>query len=135
MQGAVELSTPDMNHLQAAEGWLELGNWSEANEELEEITPNLRAHPLVLVLRVRIYAAAGRWETALQLGGWLAVSPVADAELLLALSLSACQTGDLDRARAWVTRAVELNQTAEFKLRLLDDPLFTSLLKPPCPDC
>jgi len=28
-------------HFQAAVGWLELGNWLEANEELENITPQL----------------------------------------------------------------------------------------------
>jgi hypothetical protein len=39
------LQHPDMLHLQAALGWLELGNHLEANEELEKITANLRAHP------------------------------------------------------------------------------------------
>ena len=42
---------PDELHFQAAVGWLELGNWREANEELENITPALRAHPDVLQVR------------------------------------------------------------------------------------
>jgi hypothetical protein len=33
-----------------------------ANDELEEITPQLRAHPDVLELRWQIYAAAKKWE-------------------------------------------------------------------------
>jgi hypothetical protein len=45
------LPWPAQNHLQAAEGWLELGNAQEANQELERITPSLRAHPAVLDLR------------------------------------------------------------------------------------
>lgn len=52
---------PDSHHLTAAEGWLELGNHLEANEELEQITPALRAHPQVLLLRHRIYEYAKQW--------------------------------------------------------------------------
>lgn len=58
------LPHPNNLHLQAAEGWLELGNWSEANEELDRILPSLRAHPLVLALRYQIYAKAEKWDLA-----------------------------------------------------------------------
>lgn len=34
----------EAKHLEAAEGWLELGNYLEANQELEKITPQYRAH-------------------------------------------------------------------------------------------
>jgi hypothetical protein len=44
-------------HIQAAEGWLDLGDWQSANEELENVTPRLRAHPAVLEMRFRIYSA------------------------------------------------------------------------------
>jgi hypothetical protein len=43
------LDLPDIHHLRAAQGWLELGNHLEANEELEKIAPALRAHPSVLL--------------------------------------------------------------------------------------
>jgi len=49
------LEPPDSLHLQAAQGGLDLGNHVEANEELERITPQLRAHPDVLQVRWRIY--------------------------------------------------------------------------------
>ena len=52
----------DELHLQAAIGWLELGNWQEANEELENISPPQRAHPDVLQIRCKIYDAAGKFE-------------------------------------------------------------------------
>ena len=42
------LKHPDNLHLQAASGWLELGNYIEANVELEKFTPQLRVHPDVL---------------------------------------------------------------------------------------
>ncbi len=53
-QNLKNLPHPDNKHLEAAEGWLELGNYLEANEELENITPQLRAHPYVLEMRYKI---------------------------------------------------------------------------------
>jgi hypothetical protein len=35
------LPLPDLHHLRAASGWLELGNHFAANEESEEIMPRL----------------------------------------------------------------------------------------------
>lgn len=58
------LPYPDHRHLEAAEGWIGLGNYLEANEELELITPQLKAHPFVLELRYKIYSTAKRWEMA-----------------------------------------------------------------------
>ena len=56
------LSPPDSIHLTAAEGWLELGNHLEANEELENITPQVRGHPDVLEIRWQIYAKESKWD-------------------------------------------------------------------------
>ncbi len=56
------LEPPDSHHLQSAQGWLELGNHAEANEELDKITPELRVHPDVLGLRWQIYAKEKKWE-------------------------------------------------------------------------
>jgi tetratricopeptide (TPR) repeat protein len=64
----MNLGLGDKRHLDAAEGWLELGNWLEANEELEQITPAMRAHPFVLRVRWGIYAKAGKWEMAAEIG-------------------------------------------------------------------
>jgi uncharacterized protein HemY len=61
------LQPPDSLHLQAAEGWIGLGNYADANVELEQIaTPN-RAHPDVLQLRWRIYADARKWDARLHI--------------------------------------------------------------------
>jgi hypothetical protein len=46
------------HHLNAALGWLELGDHVEAYAELENITPALRSHPAVLELRWQISASA-----------------------------------------------------------------------------
>ena len=64
MNSVEQFSPADRRHLEAAQGWLGLGNWHEANEELEEIRANMRDHPEVLKVRYEVYAAAQRWEPA-----------------------------------------------------------------------
>lgn len=66
-----KLDTPDKCHLEAAQGWLELGNHVGANEELEKIAPELRAHPSVLKVRWEVYAAAKKWEARLDIAAAL----------------------------------------------------------------
>jgi predicted Zn-dependent protease len=66
------LEPHDQHHLVAAQGWVELGNDLEANEELEQITPSNRAHPAVLEVRWQIYAKAKKWDAALDIASALA---------------------------------------------------------------
>lgn len=62
----MKLDENDMRCLRAAQGWLELGDWKSANDELENIQPQMRAHPDVLKIRVEIYSAAKKWEFAVE---------------------------------------------------------------------
>ena len=59
-----ELPSADRFQVEAAEGWLMLGNPVEANEELEKISPQNRRHPAALSIRWQVYAAAEWWEAA-----------------------------------------------------------------------
>jgi len=68
------LDGTDHVHLQAAEGWLEVGNWREANEELNCITPQLRAHPDVLTVRRIVCLKAGDLELAAEIERVLAAA-------------------------------------------------------------
>ena len=80
-----------------------MGDHIEANEELENITPELRAHPAVLAVRWEIYAAAKKWEATLE---------IAAALILL----------DPDDPLGWVHRSYalhELKRTAEARDNLL----------------
>lgn len=61
------LEAPDALHLQAAEGWIGLGNYPDANDELEQIAAASRAHLDVLQLRWRIYANAEKWDACLDI--------------------------------------------------------------------
>jgi tetratricopeptide (TPR) repeat protein len=70
------LPNPDGHHLKAAEGWLELGNHNEANEELKHISLEWRFHPQVLLARFEIYARGGHWEFAYTIAhGMVALAP------------------------------------------------------------
>lgn len=59
-----ELPNAERFKLEAAEGWLMLGNAVEANEELEKVSPEFRRHPAALAVRWQVYAHAEWWEAA-----------------------------------------------------------------------
>src|SRR6266404_2443387 len=97
------LQPPDSFHLEAAQGWLELGNPIESSEELEKITALMRTHPHVLQVRWEIYAAQKKWEAALDI-----------ATTLMEL--------EPDEALGWVHRSYclhELKRTKEARDNLL----------------
>jgi len=62
---------PDTFHIQAAQGWLELGSATEARIELEKVSPSFRGHTEVLKVQWGICAAEKRWEAALEAAGRL----------------------------------------------------------------
>jgi tetratricopeptide (TPR) repeat protein len=57
----LDFTRADLLHMDAAEGWLGLGNHLEANAELENIPASLRGTAQVLLLRWGIYCAARSW--------------------------------------------------------------------------
>lgn len=107
------LPAADQHRLRAAEGWLDLGDWQSANDELENITPSLRAHPDVLAMRWNIYSDARHWELA----------------LVVAETLCELQPSD---ANGWIHRSYalqELRRTAEAEVLLL--PALEKFLQEP----
>ena len=60
-----DLFIEDERHLNAAKGWIDLGNHIEAFNELEKIAPRNRAAPEVLEVRWQIYTLAGKHDNAL----------------------------------------------------------------------
>jgi tetratricopeptide (TPR) repeat protein len=84
-------------HLNAAQGWLGLGNHIEANEELECITAEFRSHTDVLEIRWHIYAHAKKWDSCVDI-----------AAAIIKL--------ESNRAEEWIHRSFalhELNRTQE----------------------
>ena len=58
------LTNAERFQIEAAEGWLMLGNPQEAHEELEKITGEASYHSTVVSMRWQVYATAGWWEAA-----------------------------------------------------------------------
>jgi hypothetical protein len=44
------MTEKDQGHIEAAEGWLEPGDWQSASDELENIAPEFRGVPAVLAM-------------------------------------------------------------------------------------
>jgi tetratricopeptide (TPR) repeat protein len=92
-----KLPPQDQHCLDAAEGWLGLGDHLSANEELDQITPELMAHPRVLAVRLEIYWKTKNWEAVVHIASTLA-------------------TLEPKNAHAWIGRSFalhELKQTQE----------------------
>ena len=70
----MELTGPDLHHLKAAVGWLELGNAAEALAEIEAMNESLQNHPDVLETRWLALAQLQRWEAAAKVGRALIVA-------------------------------------------------------------
>ena len=64
----MEVTAPDLHHLKAAVGWLELGNAVESLVELDAISDPLQSHCDVLDARWLALAQLQRWEAAAKIG-------------------------------------------------------------------
>ncbi len=151
-----ELPLEDQRHLDAAQGWLGLGNHVEAHLELEQISPENQADLDVTATRCNLYAAARNWTLAARTAhefaqafpdspfGWIQeayalheLKLTQDAwNLLLGaverfpqeyvirynLACYACQLGNLDQARSWLKKAVDIAGPAQIREMALDDP-------------
>jgi Flp pilus assembly protein TadD len=150
------LEPPDSHRVNAALGWLDLGNPREAAAELAQLAPAVQAHPEVLEARWRLCAAERRWADALAVAraqvtvapddptGWVNQSyalhelrRTAEARDLLLpkaaefprqsiipynLACYACQLGDLEEARRWLRRFLQLRSKDELRRLALNDP-------------
>ena len=67
MTKLAQLQHPDPMHLEAAAGWIQLGDYDSANDELEKIRAEWRAHPDVLDLRWFIYSHHEQWDACLDI--------------------------------------------------------------------
>tara|TARA_Y100000588_G_scaffold64126_1_gene63895 strand:+ start:9252 stop:9782 length:531 start_codon:yes stop_codon:yes gene_type:complete len=62
------LEPPDTHYLSAAEGWMELGDCSEALVELERISERVRGHFDVMQVRWHVHNRRRDWEICLKIG-------------------------------------------------------------------
>lgn len=73
------LEPPDTHYLNAATGWLLLGDVTEARSEFNQIRLALRTHPEVMEFEWRLLARERRWLAAAEVGERLVQSSPEDA--------------------------------------------------------
>jgi len=98
------LLTPDAHHYNAAVGWLELGNRTEARAELQKISAENLRHPLVLELCWNLDAEAKDWDAALKTAQEIIAESPDDAGgwLHCAYALRRVSAGGLEKALAFL---------------------------------
>ena len=100
---AMNLTLADQHCLSAADGWLDLGDWRSALEELAQIPAASQRHPGILSRFFRAHSEAGRWDLALAAAG-------------------EAVTAYPDDPRPWINRSFalhELNRTSDAEALLL----------------
>jgi len=107
-----KIEPPDIHHLKAAVGWLELGNHVEAGEEIARISAANLNHPDVLEVRWAICAEGNSWDAAAEVAQTLVgVAP--------------------DRAKGWVHRAYAARRAVKGSLAQAEKLLIEALHKFP----
>lgn len=101
------IEPPDIMYLRAAEGWLELGNHVEANQELEQLTPALHAHPDVMKTRWKVHAAAEKWEAALDIAAALVQAEPEDPDGWIGQSFALHEMKRTAEARDYLLRVID----------------------------
>jgi predicted Zn-dependent protease len=103
-----DLTPEDRRHLDAADGWLSLGNLHEARAELDQITATEQSHPDVLQLRWNVTATAGAsWADCVDIA--LRLTRLAPDRHLgsLPLALRLCNLGRFEDAIPVLEKAIE----------------------------
>ena len=104
------LQHPDPMHLEAAAGWIQLGDYDSANDELEKIRAEWRAHPDVLDLRWLIYSHHEQWDACLDIASAI-VKMTPDRVLSWvnkAYSMRWANDGSIEKAKPVLIEAAKL---------------------------
>jgi len=115
------LSAQDMRHLEAAQGWIGLGDFLSANTELDGIAPLFRAHPKVLRERMKVFALGKRWNDAQTVAEAILKAYELDSEFRYDFAVVCAQLLDTTAARLHLEAAFDHPEGWELKLRALED--------------
>jgi tetratricopeptide (TPR) repeat protein len=94
----VPLEPPDQQYWQAAVGYVELGMFQDANDQLEKIDPFNRAAPEVLAVRLAIYRGLKKWELMQQIAKRLKEFQPDNVEWTISLAYATRRTYSIDVA-------------------------------------
>ena len=115
------LEFADNRHLEAAVGWLELGNHLEAAAEIEKIELVEHGRPEVLEVRAKIHGLAGRFDEAVNVLNYLvALTPERRITAYYELAVYACRHNRVEEARQFLRIAL-LDAPTAVKEKALGD--------------
>ena len=103
------LEPPDLQYWTAAVGYVELGMFQEANDQIESIDPFNRAAPEVLAVRIEIYRGLAKWELMQELAKRLTDFQPDDIQWTISLAYA---TRRADSIRA--AKEILLNAESKF---------------------
>lgn len=95
-----------IRHLEACSGYITLGMYEDAWNELESIPPELRAHVDVIELRLEIYQALAKWESARVLAESMAKQDPENPNWWIAWAYSLRREKSIGEAREVLQEAV-----------------------------
>lgn len=93
--------------LTVAQGYVELGMFLDANEELENISPDERHLPEVLAIRIDIYHGLQKWELMRTVARQLAIDQPDNPQWFTCWAQAARHAESVDAARLVLLNAVE----------------------------
>ncbi|WAC19032.1 hypothetical protein OVA24_17535 [Luteolibacter sp. SL250] len=96
--------------LEAGLGYLQLGMFEEANEEIEQLLPEEKTSPGVLRLRAAIYSETKSWLLLREVAGFLVDSLPGDPQHWIWLAHATRRTTDIPAAETILLRALELHR-------------------------
>jgi tetratricopeptide (TPR) repeat protein len=105
----MSLESPEKDFFDAACGYVQLGMYQDANEQLEKIDPFLRAAPEVLALRIEIYRGLEKWELMQQISKRLKEFQPDNVQWTISLAYATRRTYSID-----VAMEILLNAEAKF---------------------
>jgi tetratricopeptide (TPR) repeat protein len=93
------LEPPDHQHWRAAVGYVELGMFQEANDQLENVDPFNRVAPEVLAVRLAIYQGLKKWELMQQIAKRLAEFQPDDIPWTISLAYATRRADSIQAAK------------------------------------
>jgi tetratricopeptide (TPR) repeat protein len=93
------LEPPDLQYWRAAVGYVELGMFQEANDQLENIDPFNRAAPEVLAVRIAVYHGLKKWELMQQVAKRVAEYQPDDVQWTISLAYATRRADSIQAAK------------------------------------
>lgn len=97
-------------HVEAALGYIQLGMFEEANDEIEQLPLEEKTSPGVLQLRAAIYSETKSWHLLREVAGFLVDSIPWDSQHWIWLAYATRRTTDISAAEVILLRALELHR-------------------------